>query len=223
MNRYTILLLYFCLFSTLSLYGQSFFGIHAGLPSGKFSGDSPSEFNYASKLTFAAGVFYDLQIKKDVYLSLGSAYVNGSSKLQYPKEIDDELVYEDSIFIDFQMVSVPLMMKIISDNKRFQFNGGLEMILPYKLMTDNTVEENDLIGSINKFNLNIQFGVGYRIPVKRNVLLVNLNYSQGMTNLANNLDDPDSLLPRIRYTSFRLSVGWLFAVGKDKKVNNSDN
>jgi len=202
------------------LFAQSYIGVSAGLTSGKFSGDSPPDFKYASKLAYTAGIVYDFQLKEDVYLSLATAYVNGGSKLQYPKEVDEVLVYEDSIFVDFHMISVPLMMKLISDNKRFQFTGGLEMMLPFKLIADDTEKEVDLINHVNKVGLNMLFGIGYRIPINRNFLVINLNYSQGLTNIANNLDDPDSLFPRIRFTSFKLTAAWLFAVGKAKSSEN---
>ena len=136
------------------------------------------------------------------------------------EEVDEVLVYEDSIFVDFHMISVPLMMKLISDNKRFQFTGGLEMMLPFKLIADDTEKEVDLINHVNKVGLNMLFGIGYRIPINRNFLVINLNYSQGLTNIANNLDDPDSLFPRIRFTSFKLTAAWLFAVGKAKSSEN---
>jgi len=114
------------------------------------------------------------------------------------------------------MVTVPILMKLISDNKKFQFIGGFEMTFPFKMTADNSAEEIDLTEDVNKVNLNMLFGIGYRIPIKKSILTIDLTYSQGLTNLANNLDAPDSLLPRIRYTSFRLLAGWYLPIGKNR-------
>lgn len=215
----------FCLLflPSLNLAGQSLIGIYVGLNSGKLSGDSPSQFKYVSSTKLAFGLGYDFQLKEDVFLSTGASYVNSSSKLKYPKEVDEETVYEDSISLNFHLVSVPILLRLISDNKKFEFSGGFEMIFPTKFTADNSAEEVDIINEINKVNLSMLFGIGYRIPINKSLLIINLTYSQGITNLANNLDDPDSLLPRIRLTSFRLTVGWRLPVGKNRFQDSSAN
>ncbi len=96
------------------------------------------------------------------------------------------------------------------------------MMVPLGMTADNSAEEIDIIDQINKVNLNMLFGIGYRIPINQSLLIINLTYSQGLTNLANNLDAPDSLLPRIRYTSFQLSAGWYLPVGKNKSQQSSN-
>jgi len=163
-------------------------------------------------MTFGLGL--DIQLKEDVYLAFQPSYVNAGSKLQHPKEIDEEEVYQDSISLDFKHIALPIFLKLISDNKKFQFSGGFELVFPIKFSADNKEEIIDLMNDINKVNLNMIFGIGYRIPINNNLLNVDLIYSQGLTNLANNLDDPDSLMPRIRYTSFSLTVGWYLPIGK---------
>lgn len=201
---------------TGGLFAQSYLGIYTGLNSGKLSGDSPGKFKYLSSLNLAFSLAYDIQLKDDIFLSLQTSYVNASSKLQHPKEVDEEEILEDSISIKFHQIAVPILLKLISDNKKFQFSGGFEMIFPVKFIADNTAEKTDLLDDINKVNLNMLFGIGYRIPINKNLLDINLTYSQGLTNLANNLNDPESLLPRIRYTSFRLTVGWYLPIGKNR-------
>ena len=198
------------------LFAQSYIGFLASLNSGKFSGDTPRNFKYASKVNFSFGFGYDLQIKEDIYLSFLSEYVNGSSKLLHPKTVDDEEVYEDSIKLNFQLIALPVLMKLISDNKRFQFTSGFELLYPIKLEADDSSEKTDLKNDINKLNLSMLFGIGYIIPVDKSKLVINITYSQGLTNLANNLNDPESLLPRIRYTSFRFTLGWYLPVGKNR-------
>lgn len=212
----TLLTIGICLLLTGALYAQSQIGIFAGLNSGKLSGDSPGKFKYASSPNFAFGLGYDLQLKEDVFISLQTSYAYSSSKLQYPKETEEEEILEDSISLDFQMAEVPILLKLISDNKKFQFTGGFALIFPVKFIADDSNETFDLIDYVNKVNLNMLFGIGYRIPINKTFLVIDLTYSQGLTNLANNLDDPDSLLPRIRYSSIRLTAAWYLPVGKNR-------
>ena len=204
------------IFLSGSLFAQSYFGIYTGLNSGKLSGDSPGRFKYVSGRNLAIGLGYDLQLKDDIFLSFQTSFVNASSKLQHPKEVDEEEILEDSISLDIRLITVPILLKLISDNKKFQFSGGFELAFPVKFMADNSAESVDLMGGINKVNINMLFGIGYRIPINKSQLIINLTYSQGLTNLANNLDDADSLLPRIKYTSFQLTAGWYLPVGKNK-------
>lgn len=222
MKYFVILLFSVLVLFSLDLYSQSRIGIYAGLNSGKLSGDSPGRFKYSSTLRMTIGLGLDIQLNEDVFLAFMPSYINSGSKLQYPKEIDEVEVYQDSISLDFKQLSLPILMKLISDNKRFQFSGGFELIFPVKLIADNTVEKIDLMDDINKVNLNMLFGIGYRIPINKNLVNINLTYSQGLTNLANNLDDPDNLMPRIRYTSFRLTAAWYLPIGKNKFSESLD-
>jgi len=224
--KYIILLSFFL---TLSFPGelkaQSFVGIQAGLNSAKFSGDSPNKFKYAGKRNLVVGVGFDLQLKEDIYLSFLPSYLNGSSKLLYPKVYEEEEVevYEDSINFDFRSILIPVSMKILSDNKRWQFTAGVEFLLPIKLTADNSAEIKDLIDDIDKFNINMLFGIGYIIPIDKSKLVIDLMYSQGLNNIANNLNDPENLLPRIRFTSFRFSIGYFLPVGKNKFTKPASN
>lgn len=222
MKYFVILFFSVLILFSFDLYSQTQIGIYAGLNSGKLSGDSPENFIYSSSLNMVMGLGLDIQLKEDIYLSFMPSYLNAGSKLQYPKEIDEEQVYEDSISLSFSQISFPILLKLISDNKKFQFSGGFELVFPFNFSAENTVEKIDLMDDINKVIVNMLFGIGYRIPIKNNLLTINLIYSQGLTNLANNLEDPDSLLPRIRYTSFRLTAAWYLPLGKNKFKNPSN-
>ena len=138
--------------------------------------------------------------------------------LQYPFEnIEEETTeYRDSIDLKLRMFSLPVLLNIISNNNRWQFLGGIDIGIPFDLIADNSAVEKDLSGEINDVFVSMVFGLGYRIPIERSYLIINLGYSQGLTNLANNLDDPDSYMPRIRFTSYRLSASYLLPFGKNK-------
>jgi hemolysin activation/secretion protein len=129
---------------------------------------------------------------------------------------DEEREYKDSIDLSIDVIMLPLALKIISDNQRFQFSGGFELAIPTRLTADNGAQEIDVSDQVNKLGVNMIFGIGYRVPVQRSFLVFNLGYSQGLSNLANNMDAEDSYLPRIRLTAFRLSASWLLPVGQAK-------
>jgi len=200
-----------------SVEAQSYIGVQIGVNSGKFSGDSPPNFRYSSKLLPNAGIVFDFMLKDDLYMNFTPSYLLSGSKLQYPYvNEDEEREYKDSIDLRINVVMLPVALKIISDNQRFQFSGGFELAIPTRLTADNGAQETNVSDQVNKLGVNMIFGIGYRVPVQRSLLVFNIGYSQGLTNLANNLEAEDSYLPRIRFTTFRLSTSWLLPVGQPK-------
>jgi hypothetical protein len=196
---------------------QSYIGPQIGLVSGKFAGDSPPDFVYSSKLQYSVALNFDLRLKDDLFLAFGPGYAKGGSKLQYPKEVDGEQVYEDSINLILQIVNLPLVLKIISNNKKYQFSGGFMASVPKSLIADNSVNRIEIEEQVKNIGFSMLFGIGYRIPMERSLLVIDLVYAQGLTNFANNIDNPESYLPRIRYSTFSLTTGWYLPVGKSKE------
>ena len=193
---------------------QSYIGPQIGLVSGKLTGDSPPNSVYSSKIQYTVGLNFDLRLKDDLFLAFSPGYAKGGSKLQYPKEVDGEQVYEDSINLLLQVVNLPVVIKIISNNGKYQFSGGFMASVPISLSADNNVRENDITDQLNGAAFSMLFGIGYRIPIERSLLVIDLVYAQGLTNLANNIENPDSYLPRIRYSTFSLTTGWYLPIGK---------
>lgn len=208
---------FFTLSFSLSAIAQSYIGVYAGLNSGKFSGDAPPNFKYGSKLQYSAGIVFDLRIKDDVFISFAPSYLATGSKLQYPIiNEDDEQEYVDSIELKIQLFTLPIVLQIISDNEKFQFTGGFEAAFPMRLIAYNGDVEQDITNDVNDVGVNMIFGIGYRIPIDKSIMVINMAYSQGLTNLAKNLDADDSYLPRVRLTSLRLSVSYLLPIGQAK-------
>ena len=198
---------------------QSYLGFHAGINSGKFSGDSPRNFIYKGLLQFNAGFDFDIKLKKDLYLAVSPNYLRSGSRLQYPYENEEEEIkeYRDSIKLKIQMLTLPIHLNIISENDKWQYIGGFELGFPVQALADNTSKEIDISDEFNSVMVSMIFGVGYRIPIAESYLAINLGYSQGLTNLARNLEDPESYMPRIRFTSFRLTTIYMLPIGKVAK------
>jgi hypothetical protein len=202
--------------STNSIYAQSYIGFHAGVNSGKFSGDAPRNFIYKGLIQFNTGFDFNIKLKKDLYLAISPNYLRSGSRLQYPYENEEEEIqeYRDSINLKVQMLTLPIHLNIISENDKWQYIGGFEIGFPVQALADNTSEEIDISDEFNSVMVSMIFGIGYRIPIKASYLTINLGYSQGLTNLASNLEDPDTYMPRIRFTSFRLTTAYMLPIGK---------
>ncbi len=196
-----------------NLFAQSAIGLYGGAYMGNFSGDSPPNSIYKSKAGYLIGLKYDLPLKEDLFISFSFAYANPGVKLNFLDSTRGQ--YQDSITFDFQLFTLPIKIKIISDNKRFQFTSGLEFVFPFKLYAENEDEREEIVGDLKKVGLGVLFGIGYRIPVNNNNLVIDFTYSQGLLNLASNLDQDDSYIPRIKTTSFRLTASWYFMLAKN--------
>lgn len=196
-----------------NLFAQSAIGIYGGAYLGNFSGDSPPNSTYKSKAGYLIGLSYDIQIKEDVFISLSPAYASSGAELHFLDSTREE--YKDSITFSFQLFTLPILLKIISDNKRLQFTSGLEFVFPLQLYGENEDERVDIKEDLNKVGLGLLFGIGYRIPINNNILVIDFTYSQGLLNMAENLDQINSNLPRIKATSFRLTAAWNFMLGKN--------
>lgn len=203
------------LFLNGGLFAQSFLGIYGGAYIGNFSGDSPENSKYSSQVGYMIGLNYDIPIKEDVYISLLPAYVNSGAKLNFLDSTGEN--YQDSIKFSYQAIIFPVEMKIISDNKRFQFTGGLELVFPLHFYGETEKDQVELKEDLNEVGVDVLFGIGYRIPINKNLLILDLSYSQGLLNIAENLDQNNSYLPRVKTSSIRLTAAWNITLGKNSK------
>lgn len=218
MKLLKLLLLLVVLLGIHKANAQVYLGAHTGIYSGNFSGDAPLRSQYSPKATFTFGLSFDVKVKEDVYIGIYPGYVNAGSTLQFEflNVEEEEIEYRDSIDLDFEVFALPIMMQVISNNQRWQFGGGFEFAIPLSLSADNGETKKDVKNQINDFSFNMLFGLGYRIPIKKSFLVIGLSYSQGLSNIASNLDDPDTELPRVRFSAYRFTVAYKLPVGKNK-------
>lgn len=205
------------LMSSSTLVAQTALGIYGGPVSAKFSGDAPKKGKFSSKSGFIMGITADFSVKEDVLISVMPSYLSGGANLQFLDSLGEN--YQDSVNFNFTTFSLPVLMKIISDNQKWQFSGGLELSVPLTLEADDGVNKYDLMDDIKNTGLNVLFGVGYRIPVGKSHIIIDLAYTQGLLNIVDNLDENESFIPRMKPTSFRLTAAWNIRLGK----NNTEN
>ena len=114
--------------SANSIFAQSYIGFHAGINSGKFSGDAPRNFIYKGLFQFNAGFDFNIRLKNDLYLAVSPNYLRSGSRLQYPYENEEEEIreYRDSINLKFQMMTLLIHLNSIYENDNCYYVVGFD-------------------------------------------------------------------------------------------------
>jgi hypothetical protein len=111
------------------------------------------------------------------------------------------------------------MIKVFSDNKKFYITGGIEMALltgaELVIQRDDEKKE-DISEGIQSYDLLINFGIGYKFNLGKPKLLVELNYTQGLTNISEAYMGSSGLqLPdEFKNLGLQLSAAIIFPIGK---------
>jgi hypothetical protein len=198
----------------LLLYSQPNIGVFAGLNFGRLSGDAPVKGKYKALPGANVGAFIDLKLSNSILLSLQPSYSQEGTKISYTLPQYEKPI--DSITIQLNYFSLPLLLKVTSTNERFYALGGIEAgLLVDSFVSSHDIKE-DIKADVAQWNIAMQFGAGIRIPVGFPKLLVELRYSQGLVNLT---DEPieESYVPRVKTTGFKFLVGVEIPL---KKQNN---
>ncbi len=185
-------------------HGQSYLGLFGGLNMSKLSGDVPSKVKYKNSLGLNFGANLDLRLSETIFLSIQPSYSQEGTKISYTLNGSSEPI--DSVTINLNYFSLPVLLKITSGNERFYALAGIEMAL--LLNSSQTIDdvEQELNVEVTELNVAMQFGVGFRIPVGFPRLFVELRYSQGLVNLT---DDEITLntIPRVKTSGMKIIVG----------------
>jgi hypothetical protein len=196
------------------VYGQPYVGAFGGLNLSKLNGDQPKYSSYKNLIGVNAGIHLDIKVGKIVWLSLQPSYSQEGTRIAYNYSDKEEPI--DSIHIRLNYFSLPLLLKVQSNNKRWYAVGGLEAgyLLDKKLSSHDV--EYEFENNIEEWNLMAHFGVGHKIPLGFPVLYVELRYVQGLINLT---EDPieKSYIPRVKTKSFKFLVGIEFPL---KRTSN---
>ncbi len=196
-------------------------GMYGGIAANKLNGD-PVAFNlYKPHVGWNAGLILDLNITHDILLSLqpGIMYSYGrvqtADTVEFPFNI--RLIYRDSADISFGTANLPVLIKVITDNRRFEFSSGLEIEYLIRSRWDNGKEKLDISSYLKDFNVSIIFGMGYRIPINETNLTIEILYAQGIVNQSRS--DTDILASnRIKTSCWRFQVAWTLPFKKtDRK------
>jgi hypothetical protein len=189
-------------------------GLAVGLNNSKLVGDGPPGGSYKYNRGFIGFVNVDFRLSDYVKLSIQPGIRTGGATVAFRDPVLEE--YRDSLKIHVLNLCLPLFLKITSFNERVYFMGGFSADFPSRIVADNGVEKIDISNELSKLNVTAQFGLGYRIPILRTVLNIELRYLQGLVNLSDHREDEEAYLPRVKSSAMQLIVGWQFPIGKNK-------
>jgi len=216
-TRVAFCVLLFLLLTAGSSQAQSALGIFAGFNRASLSGDAPAKASYASHFGLGGGLVGEIGIAKDVRLSLQPMFLQKGTKIGY--KVAGEKQPRDSLDVQLDYFSLPVLFKVVSGNHKTYVTGGLDFALLSKARLTNLNRDEgqiDIKEVFQSFDLAMNFGFGGMFPIGRPLLTFELRYQQSLLNLANPDHDPEnrSLPRRFRSTGLQFYAGILLPLGK---------
>lgn len=200
-----LLLISSCFFFTVATFSQVHYGVVGGLNFGKLSGDIEANGKYQRIPGLNIGAMIDIDLSDNITLSLQPSYSQEGTTVG--KRKNGNFVYKDSLDINLNYASLPVLLKIKSNNDRFYAIGGLESS---KLVSSNMQTVNGpqtpIDVQVAEWNFSLHFGAGIKFPIGITTLFLEARYAQGINNLT---DDPfvNDLIPRVKTSNIKLLTG----------------
>ena len=213
MNRttYTILILFILL--SVSLFSQTYIGATGGLMSSSISGDAPEDASYSGKIGFSGGLISDFTITEDIILSIQPRYLQKGTSVAYDV---GEYELRDSLTATLDYISLPIMLKINSLNKRIFFSSGLDFGYLMNSTVENIVDGStqDVSNLFKTFDISATLGFGVNIPIGAPIISLELRYMQSLLNLSDiSSDESGTTFPyRFRTSGFQFLTSILFPI-----------
>ena len=209
-----ILLVLFVLCSIASVNAQYTVGIFGGLNNSNLIGDSPPGSTYQSEQGYAAGALVEYNITSDVRISLQPMFQRKGTTIAY--SVFNEREPRDSIDININYFSVPILAKVYGANNLLYVSGGFD--IGYKLDASfkrvGSGTEKDISDSFNDFDIAAIIGVGAQFKISLFYIFIEGRYSQGLGNISSPEEgEPEELNPSFRTTSLQLYAGLTFTFG----------
>jgi hypothetical protein len=184
-------------------------GVTGGLARYSFAGDKPDKAAYTTQNRATFGGIIEIDVYDGVRLSIQPSLIQKGTGIAY--EVKGEKERVDSVSVDNDYFSLPVMMKIFTPKERWFVSSGLELawLLNAKHITSSA--ETDVMDVFDEFDLAIHFGIGWTRPVGRHELFIEGRYTQSIRNVVSE-DDPESELYglRLKNSGILFMVGFLF-------------
>ncbi len=212
MNRIIRTLLIFLLFN-ITMFSQIYIGATGGLMSSSLSGDAPEDASYSGKTGFSGGLIADFTLTEDIVLSIQPRYLQKGTSVAYDV---GEYELRDSLTATFDYVSLPVMVKITSLNKRIYFSSGLDFGYLMNSTVENIVDGStkDVSDLFKTFDLSATFGFGVNIPIGSPIISLELRYMQSILNLSDiSTSESGTTFPfRFRTSGFQFLTSIIFPI-----------
>ena len=190
-------------------------GASLGLDNGSLSGDAPSDVGYSGGAGFKASVVGEIRLASDVWLSLQPSYVQRVTKVNVARS--DGTTAEDSLRLNLDYVTLPILCKINTGAGKTYVTGGFELgFLQEASLVKGECSE-DIADSFKDFDVAFEFGFGVMLPIGGPRLTLEARYSQSITNVADvTMQQSGEMVPlRARFSGFQLLFGVLFPLWTD--------
>jgi len=212
MNRIIRTLLIIFLFN-ISIFSQTYIGATGGLMSSSLSGDAPEDASYSGKTGFSGGLIADFSLTEDIVLSIQPRFLQKGTSVAYDV---GEYELRDSLTATFDYVSLPVMVKITSLNKRIYFSSGLDFGYLMNSTVENIVDGStkDVNELIKNYDISATFGFGVNIPIGSPIISLELRYMQSLLNLSDiSTSESGTTFPfRFRTSGFQFLTSIIFPI-----------
>jgi hypothetical protein len=196
---------------------QAVVGAFGGIDLTDLSGDAPSNTKYRPETGFAVGIVGEYRIASDVWLSLQPTWIQKGTRIAFAVSGEEEL--NDSLVLNANYLTVPILVKIVSNNSKTYVSGGLDLgfLLNASLSGPGAGAgvPSDVSNVFKPTDLSANFALGIMLPVGRPRVTIEARYSQSIINAAHPDQDPEvySLPPRFRWSGLQLLAGFLYPLG----------
>lgn len=209
-----LLLILFVVCSVTAVNAQFTVGIFGGINNSNLIGDAPPGSTYQSDQGYEAGALVEYNITSDVRISLQPMFQRKGTTIAY--SVISEREPQDSIDININYFSIPILMKVYGVNNLLYVSGGFD--IGYKLDASfkriGSGTEKDISDSFNDFDIAAIFGVGAQFNIGLFYIFIEGRYSQGLGNISNpKAGEPEELNPSFRTTSLMLFAGLTYTFG----------
>ena len=201
---------------TLSgVQAQLSLGLNGGLTRTDFSGDPPKGFGvFGPRSGWSAGLHAEYRLSDAVSLSLNPGYSVLKSKYSILNDSATKVI--DSTYLTYKAVSIPLHVRIWSENGRFFVLAGVEMA--YSIDFSGKILISPSIQNSSSYNVEdllfyAHFGGGFIIPLGKPYLSFEFRYSQGLNDLTAPLFQQGSWLPRTKLVNTHFLLGFHYPIG----------
>jgi hypothetical protein len=174
-----------------------------------YSGDKPDKAVYRTQTRGAFGGVFELDVYKGVRLSIQPSLIQKGTGIAY--EVAGETERVDSVSVNTDYFSIPVMVKVFTHSERWFVSSGLEFAWLVNAQYVTSTEDSDIKDDLENFDLAIHFGVGRIIPVGRHEFFIEGRYTQSVLNVVSDNDPEGELYGfRIKNSGLLLYVGFLF-------------
>ncbi len=194
---------------------QTVIGIFGGIDLTDLSGDAPDNAKYTPDVGFAVGAVGELRIVPDVWLSVQPTWIQRGSRIAFAVLGEEEL--NDSLGLNANYASVPILLKIVSNNGKTYVTGGVDLGFLLNATISGAGDPVDVSHTFRNIDLSADFALGIMLPVGKPRITIEARYSQSILNTAHPDQSPEvySLPPRFRWSGIQLFAGFLYPLGED--------